>query len=171
MAAFSRVSPAALTETLDVIGAQTARFFESVGLDAPSLGVAWAGIDPAPMWLDSARDFTAFWTHRQQIRHAVGLPTDQDPTSLSVVLDTFMRAVPHTLRTVDVPPGTQVRLGGRRSGGRRVDGHGHRDPLVAGRTGRRPSGRVAPPGHGDGLAPVHPGHPTGHGPGPRRHRR
>ncbi|EME99777.1 hypothetical protein H340_14581 [Streptomyces mobaraensis NBRC 13819 = DSM 40847] len=110
MAAFSRVSPAALTETLDVIGAQTARFFESVGLDAPSLGVAWAGIDPAPMWLDSARDFTEFWTHRQQIRHAVGLPTDQDPTSLSVVLDTFMRAVPHTLRTVDVPPGTQVRL-------------------------------------------------------------
>ncbi|MBZ4318095.1 maleylpyruvate isomerase family mycothiol-dependent enzyme [Streptomyces huiliensis] len=108
--AFARVSPAALADTLDLIGAQTARFFEATDPNAPSLGVSWAGIDPAPTWLDSARDLTEFWTHRQQIRHAVGLPTDPDPRLLSVVLDTFLRALPHTLRTVDAPPGTQVRV-------------------------------------------------------------
>lgn len=62
------------------------------------------------MWLDSARDFTEFWTHRQQIRHAIGRGTDSDPRLLSVVLDTFMRALPHTLRGVTVPVGTQVQV-------------------------------------------------------------
>ncbi|GHG95904.1 maleylpyruvate isomerase family mycothiol-dependent enzyme [Streptomyces rubradiris] len=105
-----RVSPTALVDTLDLIGGQVARFFEATDPDAPSLGVSWAGVDPAPMWLDSARDFTEFWTHRQQIRHAAGQGTDDDPRHLSVVLDTFMRALPHTLREVTAPAGTQVQV-------------------------------------------------------------
>ncbi|MER6628781.1 maleylpyruvate isomerase family mycothiol-dependent enzyme [Streptomyces sp. NPDC000987] len=108
--AYRRVSPAALTDTLDLIGGQVARFFEATDPDAPSLGVSWAGIDPAPMWLDSARDFTEFWTHRQQIRHATDQGTDPDPRSLSLVLDTFMRALPHTLREVTAPVGTQIQV-------------------------------------------------------------
>lgn len=108
--ALTRVSPAALTDTLDLIGRQVARFFEATDPDAPSLGVSWAGVDPAPMWLDSARDFTEFWTHRQQIRHAVGRRTDPDPRPLAVVLDTFMRALPHTLRDIAAPAGTQLRV-------------------------------------------------------------
>lgn len=93
-----------------VMGSQVARFFAATDLDAPSLGVSWAGVDPAPMWLDSARDLTEFWTHRQQIRHAAGRPTDPDPRLLSVVLDTFLRALPHTLRAVTAPPGTQLQV-------------------------------------------------------------
>ncbi|TDD91830.1 maleylpyruvate isomerase family mycothiol-dependent enzyme [Actinomadura rubrisoli] len=112
--AFSRVSPAALTDTLDLIGRQTVRFFEATDPGSTSLGVSWAGADPAPMWLDSARDFTEYWTHRQQIRHAVGQGTDPEPRFLSVVLDTFMRALPHTLRDVPAPAGTQIQV--------RVDG-------------------------------------------------
>ncbi|WP_043268587.1 maleylpyruvate isomerase family mycothiol-dependent enzyme [Streptomyces sp. CT34] len=112
--AFSRVSPAALTDTLGLVGGQVARFLESTDPNSPSLGVSWAGVDPAPMWLDIAREFTEFWTHRQQIRHAVGQDTDRDPRFLSVVLDTFMRALPHTLNEVDAPVGTQIRM--------RVDG-------------------------------------------------
>ncbi|MER6176315.1 maleylpyruvate isomerase family mycothiol-dependent enzyme [Streptosporangium sp. NPDC001681] len=108
--AFARVSPAALTDTLDLIGGQIARFFEATDPDAPSLGVSWAGVDPAPMWLDSARDFTEFWTHRQQIRHAIGQDTDSDPRFLPVVLDTFLRALPHTLREVAAPVGTQIQV-------------------------------------------------------------
>ncbi|MEV7416055.1 maleylpyruvate isomerase family mycothiol-dependent enzyme [Streptomyces sp. NPDC089919] len=108
--AAGRLSPRLLTDTLDLVGGQVARFFESVDLDAPSLGVSWAGADPAPMWLDSARDLTEFWTHRQQIRHATGQGTDTDPRLLSVVLDTFMRALPHTLRTTSAPSGTQVEV-------------------------------------------------------------
>ncbi|MFB6986162.1 maleylpyruvate isomerase family mycothiol-dependent enzyme [Streptomyces sp. NPDC056304] len=105
-----RVSPAALTDTLDLVGGQISRFFEATDPDAPSLGVSWVGIDPAPMWLDSARDFTKFWTHRQQIRHATGQDTDTDPRFLAVVLDTFMRALPHTLRDIAAPAGTQVQV-------------------------------------------------------------
>ncbi|MFE3459370.1 maleylpyruvate isomerase family mycothiol-dependent enzyme [Nocardiopsis aegyptia] len=107
--ALSRVSPAALVDTLDLVGAHTARFFETTDPHAPSLGVSWAGADPSPMWLDSARELTEYWTHRQQIRHAAGQETDHGPRLLSVVLDTFLRALPHTLREVDAPPGTQIR--------------------------------------------------------------
>ncbi|MBI0295894.1 maleylpyruvate isomerase family mycothiol-dependent enzyme [Streptomyces sp. PRKS01-29] len=130
--AFSRVSPAALTDTLDLIGGQTARFFEATDPDAPSLGVSWAGIDPAPMWLDSARDFTEFWTHRQQIRRATGQHTDRDPRLLSVVLNTFMRALPHTLREVDAPTGThlQMRIDGPAGGTWTVTATGDRWSLT-----------------------------------------
>ncbi|MGW2410740.1 maleylpyruvate isomerase family mycothiol-dependent enzyme [Streptomyces tubercidicus] len=108
--AHRRVSPAALSDTLDAVGGQVARFFETTDPNSPSLGVSWAGIDPAPMWLDSARDFTEFWAHRQQIRHAAGQDTDPDPRPLSMVLDTFMRALPHTLREVAAPSGTQIQV-------------------------------------------------------------
>jgi uncharacterized protein (TIGR03083 family) len=108
--AHRRVSPAALTDTLGLIGHQVVRFFETADQDAPSTGVSWAGVDPAPMWLDSARELTEFWTHRQQIRHAAGQATDPAPRPLALVLDTFMRALPHTLREVDAPAGTQVRV-------------------------------------------------------------
>ncbi|MBU3862728.1 maleylpyruvate isomerase family mycothiol-dependent enzyme [Streptomyces sp. 4503] len=112
--AHRRVSPAALTDTLDLVGGKVSRFFETADLEEPSLGVSWAGVDPAPMWWDSARDFTEFWTHRQQIRHAIGQETDADPRFLSVVLDAFMRALPHTLREVTAPVGrrAQVLIGG-----------------------------------------------------------
>ncbi|GAA3173573.1 MULTISPECIES: maleylpyruvate isomerase family mycothiol-dependent enzyme [Streptomyces] len=109
--AHRRVSAAALTGTVDLVGGQVADFFGSVDLGRASLGVSWAGADPAPMWLDSARDLTEFWTHRQQIRHAAGQETDPDPRSLSVVLDTFLRALPHTLRGTAAPSGTQVQVG------------------------------------------------------------
>lgn len=118
VAACRRVSAAALTDTVDLVGGQVARFFETTDPDAPSLGVSWAGVDPAPMWLDSARDFTEFWTHRQQIRHAAGQGTDPNPRFLSVVLDTFLRALPHTLRHTAAPAGTQlqVHIGGPAGG-------------------------------------------------------
>ncbi|MGP3989784.1 maleylpyruvate isomerase family mycothiol-dependent enzyme [Streptomyces sp. 3N207] len=110
VAAHRRVSPAALIDTLNLVGDQVSRFFETADPDEPSLGVSWAGVDPAPMWLDNARDFTEFWTHRQQIRHATGQETDPDPRSLSVVLDTFMRALPHTLHDTPASVGTQIQV-------------------------------------------------------------
>ncbi|MEU0586066.1 maleylpyruvate isomerase family mycothiol-dependent enzyme [Streptomyces sp. NPDC006132] len=102
--------PAALVDALERAGAELADRFAAADLDAPSLGVSWAGADPAPLWLDCAREFTEHWTHRQQIRHAVGRDTDPEPRALSVVLDTFMRALPHTLRDTEAPGGTQVEV-------------------------------------------------------------
>ncbi|KUL25935.1 maleylpyruvate isomerase family mycothiol-dependent enzyme [Streptomyces regalis] len=108
--AHRRVSPAALTDTLELVGGQVARLFEGTDPAALSIGVSWAGVDPAPMWLDSARELTEYWTHRQQIRHATGQDTDPDPRLLSVVLDTFLRALPHTLRDTPAPVGIQVQV-------------------------------------------------------------
>ncbi|WBB61110.1 maleylpyruvate isomerase family mycothiol-dependent enzyme [Streptomyces sp. WMMC500] len=108
--AHARVSPASLTGALEVAGAGIAAHFTADALRGTSLGVSWAGAEPAPRWLDVARDFTEFWTHRQQIRHAAGLPTDSASGPLAAVLDTFMRALPHTLRDTAAPPGTRVRM-------------------------------------------------------------
>jgi len=97
-------------DTVELIGGQVAESFGTTDLAAWSLGVSWAGVDPAPMWLDCAREFTEFWVHRQQIRHAVGQGTDPDPRPFEVVLSTFMRALPHTLDGVSAADGTQVRI-------------------------------------------------------------
>ncbi|WP_037577543.1 maleylpyruvate isomerase family mycothiol-dependent enzyme [Phaeacidiphilus oryzae] len=103
-------SPASLVEALADAGTRLSRRFAAADLYADALGVSWAGADPAPAWLDIAREFTEHWTHRQQIRHAVGHPTDPEPRALATVLDTFLRALPHTLRGTEAPPGTQVRV-------------------------------------------------------------
>lgn len=103
-------SPAELFGALDLAGAQVARQFEGDDLEATGLGVSWAGADPAPKWLDIAREFTEYWTHRQQLRHATGRDTDPEPSALSMVLDTFMRALPHTLRHTPAPAGAQLQV-------------------------------------------------------------
>ncbi|MEU3513565.1 maleylpyruvate isomerase family mycothiol-dependent enzyme [Streptomyces longwoodensis] len=103
-------SPAALIDALAAAGTQLAQKFATANLHAAALGVSWAGVDPAPAWMDIAREFTEHWTHRQQIRHAIGRHTDPEPHAPTVVLDTFMRALPHTLRRTPVPIGAQVQV-------------------------------------------------------------
>lgn len=108
MDAAARISPAALIETLEMTGSAISALWEHSDPEGRSLGVSWAGADPAPLWLDCARDLTEYWTHRQQVRHAVGRPTDHDPRLLAPVLDTFMRALPHTMRAAPAQAATQV---------------------------------------------------------------
>lgn len=102
--------PAEIVDAVESAGAEVERRFAATALDAPGLGVSWAGADPAPAWLDIAREFTEYWTHRQQIRHAAGQDTDPEPRALATVLDTFMRALPHTLRSTSADVGTQVQV-------------------------------------------------------------
>ncbi|MFE9811524.1 maleylpyruvate isomerase family mycothiol-dependent enzyme [Streptomyces sp. NPDC005227] len=102
--------PAELIEAVEAAGAQVVRRFSAADLDVVGLGVSWAGANPAPAWLDIAREFTEYWTHRQQIRHATGHGTDLEPRALATVLDTFMRALPHTMRDTSAPVGTRVRM-------------------------------------------------------------
>ncbi|MDA0564768.1 maleylpyruvate isomerase family mycothiol-dependent enzyme [Streptomonospora sp. S1-112] len=109
-----RISPPLLIEALELTGRRVAEAWASAGPDAPALPVSWAGADPAPLWLDCARDFTEYWTHRQQIRLATGRPAEDGPEHgphpLGEVVDTFMRALPHTLRTAPAAAGTRVRV-------------------------------------------------------------
>lgn len=82
----------------------------SLPLDESGEPVSWAGPEPAPVWLDAARDFTEYWVHQQQIREGVGRPLLLDPHVVGVVVDTFMRALGHTLRAQERPAGTRFTL-------------------------------------------------------------
>ncbi|MFF5263632.1 maleylpyruvate isomerase family mycothiol-dependent enzyme [Actinomadura viridis] len=105
-----RIGPPILIELLEEYGEQVAEYWPDVALDAHTWPVTWAGADPGPAWLDAARDFTEYWTHGQQIHEALGRPGLADPAGAGVVIDTFLRALPHTLRDVRAPEGTTVQV-------------------------------------------------------------
>ena len=81
-------------------------------LDPFALGgpVSWAGPDPAPIWLDIAREYTERWVHQQHIRDAVGRPGFKDRQFFAPVLETFVWALPHTFREVHANEGTCIYL-------------------------------------------------------------
>lgn len=105
-----RMSPRLLIDLLQVTGLQMYAFFRA--LDPYALGdtVSWAGPEPAPVWLDLAREYTERWCHQQQIRDAVSQPGLTQPRYLAPVLATFMRALPRTFRTTPAAEGTVVTL-------------------------------------------------------------
>jgi uncharacterized protein (TIGR03083 family) len=105
-----RISPRLLCDLLRFAGEETQRYFESLDLFAIGGPVTWAGPDPAPFWLDIAREYTERWHHHQQIRDALGRPALTEPRLFAPVLETFVRALPHTFRDVRAAGGTHVRL-------------------------------------------------------------
>ncbi|MFQ5778380.1 MAG: maleylpyruvate isomerase family mycothiol-dependent enzyme [Terriglobia bacterium] len=105
-----RLSPRVLCDLLRFTGPQVEEFFASLDPLAPGVPVAWAGPEPAPVWLDLAREYTERWHHQQQIRDAVGKPGLQQRRFFAPVLDTFVRALPHTFRDVPATEGTTVEL-------------------------------------------------------------
>jgi uncharacterized protein (TIGR03083 family) len=109
-----RLSPAILISLLEFGGRETQAMFEAVDPFALGGSVSWAGPDPAPVWLDLAREFTERWHHQQQIRDALGEPLLTDPVFLRPVLATFAFSLPPAFREDDVPTGTTVDI--------RVDG-------------------------------------------------
>jgi uncharacterized protein (TIGR03083 family) len=105
-----RVSPALLLDVLSSVGTRLVSYWSTVDLDALGWPVVWAGPDPAPVWLDAARELTEYWTHHQQIAEATGRPGLTRPEHLAPVLDTFLRALPHTLRDTPAATGTTLRV-------------------------------------------------------------
>ena len=105
-----RISPRLLVELLEFTSEPTAAYLAR--LDPTGLGMAvdWAGPDPAPVWLDIAREYTERWVHQQQIRDAVGKPGLTEREWLHPVLDTFVRALPHALRELRLPDRARVAL-------------------------------------------------------------
>ena len=69
-----RLSPRLLIEQLSVAADQIVDFWAAADPDVLGDGVSWAGANPAPVWLDAARDFSEYWTHHQQICDATGQP-------------------------------------------------------------------------------------------------
>lgn len=115
--AASRISPAVLVDVLEMTSPQVLQLWRELDLDALGEPVTWADPDPAPVWLDCARDFTEYWVHQQQIRDATGRVDAGSPAVLHTVLDTFLRALPHTLAHYNEPEGTVVTVAVEEPGG------------------------------------------------------
>jgi uncharacterized protein (TIGR03083 family) len=105
-----RMSPRVLCEFLAFTGPQVEACFASFDPMEMTGPVSWAGPDPAPVWFDHAREFTERWHHQQQIRDATGRPPLYEPYFFAPVLDTFVRALPHSFRNTKAPAGTSVRF-------------------------------------------------------------
>lgn len=105
-----RISPRLLIDLLALTGEQMNVYFQNLDPFAPGGPVSWAGSDPAPVWLDLAREYTERWHHQQHIRDATGRPGLKEPCHLSPVLSAFMFALPHTYREVAAADGTALVL-------------------------------------------------------------
>jgi len=108
--AASRLSPRLLCELLKLTGEQVCQYFKTLDPYAQGDPVDWAGPNRVPVWLDLAREYTEWWHHQQQIRDAVGKPGLKEPTYFRPLLDTFVRALPHTYRNVEALEGTLLVL-------------------------------------------------------------
>ena len=103
-----RISPRLLIDLLALSGSQMCAYFAE--LDPFVLGdpVNWVGPDPAPVWLDLAREYTERWHHQQHIRDAVGKPGLKEPVHFAPVLQAFMRALPRAYSDTPAADGTCV---------------------------------------------------------------
>jgi uncharacterized protein (TIGR03083 family) len=110
VAAVRRFSPRLLIDLLRWSGDETQKYFESLDMLAIGEPVHWAGPEPAPVWLDVAREYSERWIHQAQIRDAVGAAHLTEPRLFLPILDTMVRALPHTLRDTEAPQGMHVRL-------------------------------------------------------------
>ena len=105
-----RISPRLLCDLLDFLGPQVEEAIAARDPHAGGVTVDWAGSKPAPLWMDTAREFTERWHHQQQIRDAVGKPGLKEPRFLAPLLDTFVRGLPNTFRDVRAAEGTTIKL-------------------------------------------------------------
>jgi hypothetical protein len=110
VAAMRRLSPEVIRSLLVLGGRETQQLFGSVDPFALGGPVSWAGPDPAPNWLDLARELTERWHHQEQIREAVGAPSLNAPIFLRPVLATFAFALVPPYLGVEASVGTTVQL-------------------------------------------------------------
>jgi uncharacterized protein (TIGR03083 family) len=103
-----RISPRLLIDLLELTGFQLCDYFQKLDPFAMGGAVSWAGPEPAPVWLDLAREYTEWWHHQQHIRDAVGKPGLKQPKYFSPVLASFIRALPSTYHETIADENTSV---------------------------------------------------------------
>ena len=112
-----RLSPELIIELLASVGSALDRDLTSLDLHARGGPVGWAtGAEPAPVWLDVAREYMERFVHQQQIRDALGRP-DLPPEFLAPVLVTAAHALPVALRAHPRQSATVVRFTATGPGG------------------------------------------------------
>jgi hypothetical protein len=115
--ASQRISPALLIELINVAGLRFEEHVATLDLDAVGAPVQWAtGADPAPVWLDVAREYMERYVHQQQIRRAAGRPS-LGAAFTGPVLMTAAHALPRALDQVIRAAGTVVTFTAEGQGG------------------------------------------------------
>lgn len=76
-----RLSPGMLLDLPGAVGPPPFAYFGSLDLAAPGGPVSWEGPEPAPVWLDVTREYTARRVRQWQIRDAVGKPGSRSAAS------------------------------------------------------------------------------------------
>lgn len=97
-----RLSPQLVVQLLAWAGPQLVETMRAADPTDVSAQVSWAGDAAAPVWLDQLRELSEYWIHRQQLRWAVGLPTDRD-AALASILEGFKWAYPYRLAGLGAP--------------------------------------------------------------------
>jgi uncharacterized protein (TIGR03083 family) len=112
-----RISPALLIDLINVVGQRFEEHLATLDLDAAGGPVQWAtGWDPAPVWLDVAREHMERYVHQKQIRQATGHPP-LGAAFTGPVLATAAHALPRALDQVIRPAGTVVTFTAEGEGG------------------------------------------------------
>lgn len=107
--AAQRMSPQVLTHLLEVTGGQYSTHLQTLDPYADAIfSVAWAGQEISPNWFHIAREYTEKFLHQQQIRDAVGKQGILTREFFFPFIDTVMRALPHTFRSMEAKVGTTV---------------------------------------------------------------
>lgn len=105
-----RISPALTIELLGFTGSVFINHVRTLDLDEIRGSVDWAGPEPAPVWMDLAREYTERWHHQQHIREAVGKPGMMERRWLRPVFETFIRGLNRSLSTIHCIAGTTLML-------------------------------------------------------------
>ncbi len=101
--ATKRLSPRVITDLLEETGKEYYEYLRKLSpYEKAMFSVAWAGEEESQNWFHIAREFTEKWHHQQQIRVAVGKEGIMNSEFFFPVMDTFMRALPHTYKDVQV---------------------------------------------------------------------
>lgn len=106
-----RISPRILINLLEQTGQEVYEVLKELDPYGKALyPVAWAGEEESQNWFDIAREYTERWHHQQQIRLTVNKPGMMNRKFYYPLLDTFMRALPHTYRSTADKDGTLVKV-------------------------------------------------------------
>jgi uncharacterized protein (TIGR03083 family) len=104
-----RISPRLLVEFLELTDPRLYQHCKSLRMEETArTPVSWAGESQSPNWMDIAREYTEKWLHQQHIREAVGKGLLTSREWLFPVLDTILRALPHTYRTIQAEEGSSI---------------------------------------------------------------
>ncbi len=111
VSAMNRLSSNVLILLHEATGPATCGYYESLNLMGEAIfAVDWAGEHRSLNWMHLAREYTEKWHHQQQIRHATGKEGIMTTTYFAPLMETYIRALPHTFREVEAAVGTIVEV-------------------------------------------------------------